>query len=73
MEYGAMIERGEISAAEGEKYRVRSLSRDGIESLALPLMQKMCSENEEEYAVGDRVYYFMFPDGTGGIIGKFES
>ena len=62
MQTGATIERGRIKAAEGGAYTVASLDRDGIESLP------MTSISENSYTVGDTVYFFLFPDGTGKII-----
>lgn len=85
MDFGAVIERGEITEVqEGEERlcRVRSLTRDGITSPPIPAL-KISREahisagdgniqNEyESYAVGDRVYFFLFNDGHGMIIGKF--
>lgn len=73
--YGAAIERGTIQKAEGGKYTVKSLTRDGIVTPpipALPLMQG--TENGYEaisYAAGDRVYFFLFEDGNGMILAAF--
>lgn len=60
---GAFIERGEIRTKAGDKYAVTSLDRPGIEAA------EMAAEGEEgTYAIGDRVYFFLFRDGTGKIL-----
>lgn len=59
------IERGKIlTAAQGE-YTVSSYDRDGI---VTPPVEAI---NNITYSVGDDVYYFIFPDGTGKIICSF--
>lgn len=64
MEYGACLERGKIlSAAEGG-YTVASLDRDGIESPPIPSLDGTI------YTVADTVYFFLFRDGTGIILGR---
>lgn len=63
---GAFIERGEIKAAGGNGYVIRSLDRLGIES------REIQAAGEATYAVGDRVYFFLFRDGTGMILGGME-
>ena len=65
-EYGARIERGRIVDATGEGMRIASLSRPGIITPPLHIIG-----NPSPTAVeGDFVYFFLFEDGTGGIIGK---
>lgn len=64
MRYGAMIERGRITAAEPGGYAVASLDREGIES---PLLKTI---DNTTYTVGDTVYFFLFRDGTGKILCK---
>lgn len=61
-QFGAYIERGEITEKVGNGYIVRSYTRFDI------LTQKIYSINDNAYSVGDMVYYFMFPDGNGMII-----
>ncbi len=63
--YGAVIERGTIKSTGTGGYIVSSLDRDGIETPEIGPV----TENET-YAVNDRVYFFLFPDGNGKIIGK---
>lgn len=62
MEYGAMIERGRITAATEAGCTVASLDREGIESLPIK------TDSDDSYTVGDTVYFFLFRDGTGKII-----
>ena len=59
---GAVVERGKIRAAAEEKYIVETLDREGIESLQITAL------NGVPFAVGDIVYFFLFPDGTGKIL-----
>lgn len=59
---GATVERGIITGTEGGGYTVKSYDRDGIESPPIPPM------NNESYTKGDKVYFFLFPDGTGKIL-----
>ena len=61
---GACIERGKITAAANDGFRVESLERPGVVSRVLGCMI------EDEYTVGDRVLFVMFCDGTGKIFCK---
>lgn len=63
---GATIERGEVISAEGNAYSVRSLDREGIVS---PPMQAL---DRGGYDMGDLVFFFLFQDGTGAIIGEIS-
>ena len=65
-EYGAAIERGEVTEASADGYRVRSLTREGITTPVIPAV------GDTEYAVGDRVYFFIFDDGHGVILTALE-
>ena len=60
-----MIERGRIMEVTEEGYRVTSYDRDGI---ITPPIQ--VAGGDAVFTEGDRVYYFVFPDGTGKIICK---
>lgn len=60
---GAAVERGVIEKYEDGKYTVASLDRDGIKSLPIGMIG-----GGEPYRVGDRVYFFLFPDGSGSVI-----
>lgn len=62
--YGASIERGIVLAAESDGYRVKSLTRDGV------VTPPIAAVGEGEYAVGARVYFFVFDDGRGAILGS---
>ena len=62
-EYGARIERGKIYEVCSDGYKVESYSRDGLITPSLPADQTL--------EAGDWVYFFMFSDGNGKIIGKF--
>jgi len=64
--YGATIERGEIIGAEDTGYLIASFSRHGLTTPPLAAI------NQSTYAVGDKVYFFMFDDGKGAILMKFE-
>ena len=59
---GAWIERGIIAEVREDGYVVASIDRDGIIS---PPIQPI---GENDYAEGDLVCFFLFPDGTGKII-----
>lgn len=63
--YGSTLERGVIEKIENGKYRVSSLTRDGISSMPIK------SANETDtYSIGDTVYFFLFNDGDGLILSK---
>lgn len=76
-EYGAVIERGKIREVTEKGCRVDSITRSGITTP--PLMPAFHQHEVEDdkltakepaFAVGDLVYFFMFPDGDGMIVGK---
>ena len=64
--YGAVIERGIVMEAAEGGYKVKSLSRYGIVTPAIPAMYG------GTIAEGEKVYFFLFDDGHGAILGKFE-
>lgn len=77
------LERGIISAvredaAAGYVYRVKSLTRDDIESRWMEAVNACVNEysgdppqrDKYAYEAGDLVNYFMFGDGRGMIIGR---
>lgn len=82
--WGARIERGTIAEIDGSRYKVKSICRDSVttpwlESLAIEptlyvLNEDGTSDNVRyrptEYKAGDMVYFFMFRDGHGAILGK---
>ena len=90
-DWGARIERGEITESKGTMHKVKSLDREGITTPYLGVLEidpkikinvahdqydAMVNETLEaeytptEYAMGDMVYFFMFADGHGAILGK---
>ena len=58
-----MIERGRVTVADSSGYIVESLDRAGM--LSPPLIPV---NEEATYTVGDTVFFFLFPDGTGRIL-----
>lgn len=58
------IERGIVKSVADGQYTVASLDRDGITTPPLATL------DESEYLAGDKVIYFIFPDGTGRILCK---
>ena len=75
------IERGTIKEKKaGPYYKVESMSRDKIKTRWIRSINEYIVEYEGEpprerkfqYDIGDEVYYFMFPDGRGMILGKME-
>jgi hypothetical protein len=62
----ARIERGWIAEASNGFYRVASYGRSG---LVTPWIVPL--DPEAEYTAGDKVYFFLFDDGTGRILGSF--
>lgn len=66
-----IIERGKITTITDGGYSVSSLDRDGIVTPPLKAIQYgQSSGTLPNYKVGDRVYFFVFSDGTGRIIDK---
>lgn len=57
------IDRGRISGKDGTLYRVESYTRGGVLSRWIEAVQG-------EYALNDSVYFFMFDDGRGMILGR---
>ena len=62
--YGALIERGKVTQAEQDGYIVESYERPGV------ITPPIKGINNENYGAGDRVFFFLFNDGDGRIIGK---
>ena len=62
----AKIERGIVAEVSSGKYRVKSYGRD---PLVTPPMKPLTSG--ATFAVNDQVFFFMFDDGDGRILGKF--
>lgn len=66
----AGIERGRIVDARDGAFKVSSYSRGGVISRYLHVLQQGLETDSP--GVGDEVYFFMFPDGRGMILGKIE-
>ena len=60
--FGGIVERGEVSQVQQDGYIISSLDRNGI------ITSPIKPVGTESYKAGDRVYYFIFNDGTGRII-----
>ena len=66
-EWGTRIERGVVTAVNGDTYTVESYDRPGI------IAEEIGSVDEDAtYSEEDKVCFFFFPDGTGKIICGFE-
>lgn len=63
--YGALIERGIILSEESAAYTVKSLDRDGVVTPPITAING-------GYDPGECVFFFLFRDGTGKIIGSVE-
>ena len=61
--YGVTIERGWITEKTGSTYTVESYDRPGVTAWGLKSM-------EQSHSTGDKVYFFVFPDGGGLILRK---
>ena len=77
---GVFIERGKITEKRQQgnwQYKVESMTRKGIKTRWMESVSAYCNECEcpehgpgkYQYNVGDEVYYFMFGDGRGMILG----
>ena len=78
------FERGEIKEKKADSqpnrylYKVESATRDGIVSRWMESVNANINEYrgdppqevKAQYSVGDLVYYFMFSDGRGMVLGK---
>ena len=62
----AAVERGVVVSVQESGYKVQSYSRDGLTTPALPALSL------DTYAEGDKVYFFMFDDGHGAILGRID-
>ena len=75
---GASIERGEITESADGWYVVRSSTRSGIETRKIRAINEYLWEDtwthseKYRYAEGDKVFFFIFGDGRGLILGKCE-
>ena len=64
--YGALIERGEVLTDEDGMYTVKSFDRDGVVTPPIPAVYNVIPD------VGNRVFFFMFNDGSGRIIDTMD-
>lgn len=64
--FGASIERGLIRQATDSGFIVESYDRKG---LTTPPIQAIW---QKTYSAGDRVYFFLFDDGSGKIIALMD-
>ena len=75
-----IIDRGVIDRIEDGGFIVKSLARMDVESRPMQPVNRYVNEykgdppveDKFEYKPKDRVYFFMFPDGRGMILGKME-
>jgi hypothetical protein len=65
-EYGACIERGQVFEASEGGYKIENLTRPGITTPPIPAL------HGGTFSIGEKVYFFLFDDGHGGIIAAFE-
>lgn len=61
----AQIERGIIETAANGLYTVRSYGREGLVTPEIPAIIGA------PYSANEKVYFFLFDDGKGAIIGRF--
>ncbi len=70
------IERGKIISGGPGAYVVESYTRGGVQTRPIAAASEYVSEctcdgkSKYLYSAGDEVFYFMFPDGRGMILGK---
>lgn len=63
----AKIERGVIQAVSSGLYTVASFSRDGLITPGIPALPGTGGP----YTVNEKVYFFLFGDGSGLVLGRF--
>lgn len=66
---GAAFDRGRVTGKRSRtnlQYRMESYTRKGVKT------RWMESVGDTEYGVGDEVYFFMFPDGRGMVLGRMS-
>ena len=72
---GAIIDRGKIIREESGGYVVSSYQNPQVVTRPMNVREYEGDppiERKYTYATGDEVYFFMFPDGRGLILGKME-
>jgi len=66
---GAAFDRGKViekRIRDRQQYKMESYNRKGVQS------RWMEAVGNADYLVGDEVYYFMFPDGRGMVLGSMS-
>lgn len=64
--YGANIERGVIRRVTESGYIVQSYDRSGL------MTPPIVDIHQRQHSAGDRVYFFLFDDGSGKIIASMN-
>ena len=64
----AQIERGVVISASSGLYKVQSYGRDGLITPEIPAL----TGGGEPYTVNEKIYFFLFGDGHGAILGRFD-
>lgn len=64
----ARIERGIVVSVSSGLYQIRSYGRDGLVTPGIPAL----AGGGQPYAVNEKVYFFLFDDGTGAVLGRFS-
>lgn len=63
----AFVERGKITAEKDGLYKVESYGRAGLVTPWIPAM----AASMMPFDIGEKVYFFLFDDGHGAVIGRF--
>lgn len=63
----ARIERGIVLKKQGSLYTVKSYGRDGLVTPEIAAL----AGGGEPYSAGEKVFFFLFDDGDGRILGRF--
>lgn len=64
----AQIERGIVVSVSSGLYQIRSYGRDGLVTPGIPAL----AGGGQPYSVNEKVYFFLFDDGTGAVLGRFS-
>ena len=63
----AFVERGVVVAEENGLYTVESYGRAGLVTPGIPAL----IANTAPFSPGEKVYFFLYGDGHGAILGRF--
>ena len=74
------IQQGKIVDASENTFKVESYTQGEVRTRYIEAVNAYINEfegtppaeNKYQYAIGDEVFYFMFPDGRGMILGKIK-